>query len=58
MVSATDPHDRILGFLDRIRYYFFPNSQAKQAYVITDLITALWRFTLKMALKRSIFNRE
>jgi hypothetical protein len=23
MVSATDPHSRILGFLDRSRYYFF-----------------------------------
>jgi hypothetical protein len=23
VVSATDPHDRILGFLDRSRYYFF-----------------------------------
>jgi hypothetical protein len=24
VVSATDPHSRILGFLDRSRYYFFP----------------------------------
>jgi hypothetical protein len=23
VVSATDPHGRILGFLDRSRYYFF-----------------------------------
>jgi hypothetical protein len=23
MVSATDPHGRILGFLDRSRYFFF-----------------------------------
>jgi hypothetical protein len=23
MVSATDPHGRILGFIDRSRYYFF-----------------------------------
>jgi hypothetical protein len=23
VVSATDPHDRILGFLDRSRYFFF-----------------------------------
>jgi hypothetical protein len=23
VVSATDPHNRILGFLDRSRYYFF-----------------------------------
>jgi hypothetical protein len=23
MVSATDPHGHILGFLDRSRYYFF-----------------------------------
>jgi hypothetical protein len=23
ILSATDPHGRILGFLDRIRYYFF-----------------------------------
>jgi hypothetical protein len=23
VVSATDPHSRILGFLDRSRYYFF-----------------------------------
>jgi hypothetical protein len=23
MVSATDPHDRILGFLDRSHYYLF-----------------------------------
>jgi hypothetical protein len=23
VVSATDPHNRIFGFLDRSRYYFF-----------------------------------
>jgi hypothetical protein len=23
IVSATDPHGRIIGFLDRSRYYFF-----------------------------------
>jgi hypothetical protein len=23
VVSVTDPYDRILGFLDRIRYFFF-----------------------------------
>jgi hypothetical protein len=23
VVSVTDPYDRILGFLDRSRYYFF-----------------------------------
>jgi hypothetical protein len=23
VVSATDPHGRIIGFLDRSRYYFF-----------------------------------
>jgi hypothetical protein len=34
------------------------NSQAGQASVITDLISALWRVDLMWALKRLFLNRE
>jgi hypothetical protein len=34
------------------------NSQAGQAYVITDLISALWRVNLTLVLNRSRLNRE
>jgi hypothetical protein len=32
VVSATDPHGRILGFIDRSRYYFF-----QAAVILTKL---------------------
>jgi hypothetical protein len=34
------------------------NSKAGQAYVITVLVSALWRVSLILAFKRSIFSRE
>jgi hypothetical protein len=39
------------------RYVSAANFQAGQAYVITDLISALWRVSSMLALKRSLSNR-
>jgi hypothetical protein len=36
VVSTTDPYDRILGFLDRIRYFFF--QVAPQLYLDAEWI--------------------
>jgi hypothetical protein len=40
------------------KWMFTANSQAGQAYVITDLIITLWRVSLMLALKRLLLNRE
>jgi hypothetical protein len=38
VVSATDPPDRILGFLDRSRYYFFQVAHQLYSRVLTKSI--------------------
>jgi hypothetical protein len=41
-----------------MRYVSTANSQTGQASVITDVIKALWRVSLILALKSSLLNRE
>jgi hypothetical protein len=40
------------------RSVFAANPQAEQAYAITEVISALWRVSLMLALKRSFLNTE
>jgi hypothetical protein len=40
------------------RWVSTANFKAWQAYVITGLISALWRVSLMLAFKRSLLNRE
>jgi hypothetical protein len=40
------------------RYVSAANSQVGHAYVITVLISALWKVSLILVLKSSLFNRE
>jgi hypothetical protein len=63
VVSMTDPYDRILGFLDRSRYFFF--QVAPQLYSrgwvdpVVLVFTFSWRFSTKWIIRNiSLISAE